>query len=176
MRREHTGFTLVEVIVALAIGAVVLVSARALLDGLASHARVTVRMMHTIDDQVNAERMARQIVGNAALAPGQAASFVGTPTEATFESWCPSARGTLEQCHVRLSLVSTGETPTVVLSPSTGQPVTLLSGRKAQLRYLADPADGGHWEDQWKSIQTPPLALAAGAGGHSLFLRIGERR
>ena len=61
MRRERGGFTLIELLVALAIGAVVLMSARALLDGLASHARATVRAMHDTDAEGNGERLARQL-------------------------------------------------------------------------------------------------------------------
>lgn len=176
MRHERAGFTLVELLVALAIGAVVLMSARTLLDGLASLARVTVRTMHSADERANAARMAQQLFGNAALAPGQTASFVGTPTEATFESWCPAVRGGLEPCQVTLSIESMGGESSVALTLSTGASITLLRGRQGRLRYLSDAADGGRWDDEWKAIQTPPLAVAVSAGGRTLFLRIGERR
>jgi prepilin-type N-terminal cleavage/methylation domain-containing protein len=176
MHDERAGFTLVELLVALSIGAVVLVSARTLLDGLASHTRVAVQAMHSADARANSERMAQQIFGNAALAPGQAASFAGTPTEATFESWCPSPRGGLEPCHVRLAIVNADGKPAVVLSMPEGQTMTLLRGRPARLRYLSSAADGGHWDDAWKAFQTPPLAVEATAGDRTLFFRIGERR
>ena len=176
MRRERAGFTLVEVLVALAIGAVVLVSARALLDGLASHARTTVRSMHDADSQGNGDRLARQVAGNLILIPDPAASFVGTTTESTFESWCPAARGGLERCRVRLALVQRPTEPGVVLSLSTGATIVLLRGANARLRYLSDAAEGGRWEDVWRQPHTPPLAVALSAGGRSLVLRIGERR
>jgi prepilin-type N-terminal cleavage/methylation domain-containing protein len=176
VRRERVGFTLIELLVALSIGAVVLVSARALLDGLAFHARTTVRAMHHADTEGNGERLARQLAGNLILAPDPAPSFVGTETETSFDSWCPSARGGLEQCHVRLALPSSVREPGVVLSLSTGATLTLLRGANARLRYLSDAADGGRWEDVWRQPQTPPLAVALSAGGRSLVLRIGERR
>jgi len=176
VRRERTGFTLIELLVALSIGAVVLVSARALLDGLASHARTTVRAMHAADTEGNGERLARQLAGNLILAPDPAPSFVGTAMESTFDSWCPAARGGLERCRVRLALAPRVREPAVVLSLSTGATIVLLRGANARLRYLLDAAEGGHWADVWRQPQTPPLAIALSAGGRSLVLRIGERR
>jgi prepilin-type N-terminal cleavage/methylation domain-containing protein len=176
MRRERAGFTLVELLVALSIGAAVLMSARALLDGLADHARSTVRAMHDTDAEANGERLARQLAGNLIIAPDLAPSFVGAETEASFDSWCPAARGGLERCGVRLALASSGKDLGVVLSLSTGATVVLLRGANANLRYLSDAADGGHWQEVWRQPQTPPLAVAATVGGRSLVLRIGERR
>ena len=176
MPRERVGFTLIELLVALSIGAVVLVSARALLDGLASHARTTVRAMHDSDTEGNGERLARQVTGNLILVPDPAPSFVGTATESTFDSWCPATRGGLERCRVRLTLASSAKEPGVVLSLSTGATVVLLRGANARLRYLLDAAEGGHWADVWRQPQTPPLAVSLSASGRSLVLRIGERR
>ena len=176
MRRERAGFTLVEVLVALSICAVVLVSARALLDGLATHAHATVRAMRRADATGNGERLARQLAGNLVLAPGNARSFEGSTTEASFESWCPAARGGLERCGVRLALVGGSEEAGIVVSLSTGARIPLVRGTNARLRYLSDPADGGRWDDVWRQPQTPPLAVAASAGGRTIMLRIGERR
>lgn len=176
MRRERAGFTLVELLVALSIGAVVLVSARALLDGLASHARTTVRAMHDADAQANAERLARQVAGNLVLARDPAPSFVGTVSEAVFESWCSAARGGLERCRVRIELSSDPNEPGILLSQTGGATIPLLRGTNARLRYLSDAADGGRWQDVWRMPQTPPLAISATAGGRSLVLRIGELR
>lgn len=176
MRRERAGFTLVEVLVALSIGAVVLVSARALLDGLASHTRTTVRAMHDADIEGNGERLARQVAGNLILATDPAPSFIGTEKEAMFDAWCPAPRGGLERCQIRLAVASSVKEPGVELSLSTGTKVELLHGANARLRYLSDAAEGGHWEEVWRQPQTPPLAVALSAGGRSLVLRIGERR
>ena len=176
MHRERVGFTLVEVLVALAIGAVVLVSARTLLDGLASHARTTVRAMHDADAESNGERLARQVAGNLILAPDPTPSFIGTEAESIFDAWCPAARGGLERCRVRLALSSNVKEPGIALSLSTGSTLTLLHGMNARLRYLSDAADGVRWEEVWRQPQTPPLAVALEAGGRSLVLRIGELR
>jgi prepilin-type N-terminal cleavage/methylation domain-containing protein len=176
MRHERGGFTLVEVLVALAIGAVVLVSARTLLDGLALHARTTVRAMHDADTESNGERLARQVAGNVILVADPVPSFIGTERESIFDAWCPATRGGLEHCRVRLAHSSDAKEPGITLSLSTGATLPLLHGANARLRYLSDATDGGHWEDLWRQPQTPPLAVALYAGARSLMLRIGERR
>jgi prepilin-type N-terminal cleavage/methylation domain-containing protein len=176
MRPERNGFTLVEVLVALAIGAVVLVSARTLIDGIASHARATVRAMHDSDVRSNGERLAQQLAANLILLPDPQPSFTGTEREAAFDAWCPAARGGLERCHVNLALSTNPRETGVELSLSTGAKLAFLPGANARIRYLSDAADGGHWDALWRQPQTPPLAVALSAGGRSLVLRIGERR
>jgi prepilin-type N-terminal cleavage/methylation domain-containing protein len=176
MRRDRGGFTLIELLVALAIGAGVLVGARGLLDGLGAEASTIARAMRASDARANAERTARQVAGNAALAPVGSPSFVGEPEQASFDSACPSPRGGLEPCHVQLAIEHRAEGAALTLSLSTGQSLTLLRGRSIGLRYLGDAGDGGQWTQSWSATQTPPLAIAAQAGSEALFLRIGERR
>lgn len=176
MRRERRGFTMIELLVALSIGAVVLSSARVLLDGIGAQAGVTARAMRTSDARANAERTARQVVGNIALAPNGRPTFAGTSDEARFDSWCPSARGGLEPCHVQLAVRHGRGERTVALSLSTGQSIVLGRGFPAHLRYLSDASSGGRWDPQWSATQTPPLAIAVTTGRDVLFLRVGERR
>jgi prepilin-type N-terminal cleavage/methylation domain-containing protein len=176
MRRDRGGFTLIELLVALAVGAAVLVGARGLLDGLGAEAGTIARAMRASDARANAERTARQVVGNVALAPVGSPTFVGGPEQASFDSACPSPRGGLEPCHVQLAVEHRAEGAVLTLTLSTGQSLTLLRGRSIGIRYLTDAAEGGQWAQQWSATQTPPLAVAASAGSEALFLRIGERR
>jgi prepilin-type N-terminal cleavage/methylation domain-containing protein len=175
MRADRGGFTLIELLVALSIGAVVLVGARTLLDGLGSHAMALVQAATTANAEANAERTMRQVVGNLALAPDLDPSFAGGTTDASFRSWCPSARGALEPCRVRLSVRETDATHQVVLSLSTGGEITVRRAAAAELRYLADAAGGGRWFARWDAGLTPPLAIGV-TGRDTLVLRIGERR
>jgi prepilin-type N-terminal cleavage/methylation domain-containing protein len=176
MRRDRGGFTLIELLVALAIGAAVLVGARGVLDGLGVQASTIARAMRASDARANAERTARQVAGNVALAPVGSPSFIGGPELASFDSTCPSQRGGLEPCHAQLAVEHRAGAVMLTLSLSTGQSLTLLRGRAIDLQYLTDAADGGHWSAQWSATQSPPLAIAASAGSDALFLRIGERR
>lgn len=177
MRADRSGFTLIEVLVALVIGAVVLASARALIDGLADQATATSHAARVADRRANAELMAREVVGNLSLAPVTASSFSGTPREALFASWCPSARGDLERCDVRLFVRDRGAVQDVVLDLSFGRQITLLeSASSVRLRYLSDASAGGVWQSLWSVGVNTPLAVGVLADGDTLLLRIGERR
>jgi prepilin-type N-terminal cleavage/methylation domain-containing protein len=171
MRADRAGFTLIELLVALSIGAVVLLGARTLLDGLAGHAGALVREAAEADADANTERSMRQVVGNLALAPGLEPSFTGDRGEARFDSWCPSARGGLEPCHVRLFVQDTK----VVLSRGADQELALERGAPAELRYLGDASGGGRWFARWDASLSPPLAIGV-IGRDTMLLRIGERR
>ena len=177
MRVDRAGFTLVEVLGALTIGAMVLAGARGLMEGLADHAAATVRAARASDAVANSERAARQIVGNVALAPRLEPSFTGTPTQADFASWCPSVFGGLEACGVHLLVVrSDTSAEEVVLALSTGTRLSIGHGATARLRYLADAGAGGRWYPRWDDVLTPPLAIGVLAGTDTMLLRIGERR
>jgi prepilin-type N-terminal cleavage/methylation domain-containing protein len=177
MRANRGGFTLIEVLVALVVGAIVLAGARALLDGLADHAAATVRASRAADGGANAELTVRSVVGNLALAPDTLPSFAGSAREATFASWCPSARGGLEPCDAHLVVRDRAGMQDVVLTLSSGWEVVLLrDARDTRLRYLAEASSGGLWQSQWSAGMTTPVAIGVVADGDTLLLRIGERR
>lgn len=176
MLRDRPGFTLVEVLVALVIGAMVLAGARGLMEGLADHAAATVRVARVGDSIANSERTVRQVVGNIALAPRLEPSFIGTPTQAGFASWCPSVFGGLEACSAHLLVVRSDTAAEVVLALSTGMRLSIGHGTTVRLRYLADAGAGGRWHARWDDVLTPPLAIGVLAGTDTMLFRIGERR
>jgi prepilin-type N-terminal cleavage/methylation domain-containing protein len=177
MRREdRTGFTLIEVLVALTIGAVVLLGARALLDGLSTSATAALHGARAADARANGEWIARQVIGNMALAPDTITSFAGSPREAVFSSWCPSTHGELEPCTVRL-FIRGSATADLVLSRSGGSDVTVLTGvTNARLRYLSRADNGGAWQSEWRTAIDTPLAIGVTTDRDTLLLRVGERR
>jgi hypothetical protein len=167
-----------EVLVALAIGGAVLAGARALLDGIADAASAMARHAHDADATANAERSARQVVGNLALADGLRADLMGTPTQAVFSSWCPAPRGGLEACHARLVVEPSqdGSNRCVMLELSTSGSVSIACGARASLRYLEDSASGGRWVSQWSAPVSLPYAIGVATDTSTLLLGIGDRR
>lgn len=174
MRANRAAFTLIELMVALVVGALVLLGARALLDGVGGIATATRRSANAADARANAELLVRQVVGNLALAPDTMSSFTGSAREATFTSWCPSPRGGLAPCGARL-LVQ-GDSADIVLFAG-GARVTLLHGvTGARLRYLGSAGDGGAWQARWSTSIVTPLAIGVESDHDTLLLAIGERR
>lgn len=176
MFANRRGFTLIEVLVALAIGGVVLTGCRLLLEGLADHASAIVRTAADLDASANAERAVRQIVENLALAPEPQPTFVGSASEAVFASWCPSAYGALEPCTVRLSVQAASAGVTVGMATPGGQKLVLRRVAGAELRYLANASSGGIWYTRWNDAISPPLAVGVFSTTDTLVMRIGERR
>lgn len=178
MHRERVGFTLIELLVALAIGATVLAGARSLLDGLADETSAVAHAGRDADARANAEWTARQVVGNLTVADGLRPDLVGNSTEATFKSWCPSARGGLAPCQVRLAVqpIAGSASSSVILELSTGDRVLLRRGARAWLSYLNDASSGGRWVPQWGTVGSVPLAISVTTDSSTLLFRIGERR
>ncbi len=160
MRRgSRPGFTLMEVLVALAVSAVVILGARALLDGLVLHAGRVAALARRADAEANADHLLRSTVALAGLTT-DSARFDGTPEGASFRSWCDEAGGWQEQCDVRLTAEHEGSEVRVVLALGGSARVEVAArGSAASFRYLASASDGGHWVERWERAITPPLAI-----------------
>ena len=170
------GFTLVEVLVALAIAGTVVVTARMLLEQLADDAERLVAHAATNDREANAERTLRELVLRLEVGTEDSRRFAGEERAARFTSWCDVPRGWQERCTVTLAIDTQGPEPVLVASLSTGE---LLVVRRdfstAALRYLGDAARGGTWFRSWGESITAPLAIGVVLDADTVILRIGER-
>lgn len=171
------GFTLVEVVVALAVGGLVVLGAAGLFLQLAGGADRVQALAWRADREANAERLLRDVVGRIEPSAGREPSLVGDRRSARFSSWCDVPPGWQERCAATLSVrrASNGRAYALLLELSTGESVELLDDRSpADLLYLTDPARGGTWLTEWRSVTTP-LALGIARDADTLILRIGER-
>lgn len=169
------GFTLLEVIVALAVGGMVTLGAAGLLVQLAADGERTVAASRAADAEANGERLLRALVGGLEPSPDETPAVVGTREEAAFTSWCDVPAGWQERCSVTLSFGPVEGGKTLVARLGAGEGLELRSGfREGSFLYLADPARGGTWLESWSGITTP-LALALLLDADTLVLRIGER-
>jgi prepilin-type N-terminal cleavage/methylation domain-containing protein len=173
---QPNGFTLVEVLVALAVSGAVLLAARELFGVVAMTADRVPAAARAADGRRNRERMLRDLLGRVEVGTDSSRTFSGDPAEARFTSWCPAAGGWLERCAVDLALLPSGDS--VVLEAGwAGRRFTILSGsRPARLLYLRGAANGGDWLPRWGAAAvSAPLAVLIIVGRDTLFLRIGER-
>jgi prepilin-type N-terminal cleavage/methylation domain-containing protein len=193
-RGASSGFTLVEIMVAIAIGGLVLLGARALLEALADEEGHVAREAAIHDARANGERLLRDLVGRMEVGTTKSGSFAGDPAEASFTSWCDAPAGWQERCRVTIAIEngsesdreSDGAGPALVARFPGGRRAVLRTGfRAGELRYLNSAASGGQWFRQWGEGITAPLAIGVllqressdveGFVVDTLIVRIGER-
>lgn len=176
LSRARAGFTIVEVLVALAIAATVVATARMLLEELAADGEALLIETMETDSRANAERSLRELVLRLEVGTSETRRFAGDEEAARFTSWCEVPRGWLERCTITLAIDRRGREPALVAALSTGEVLVLRRGfSAARLRYLGDAARGGAWFRSWGESITAPLAIGVILDADTLLLRIGER-
>jgi prepilin-type N-terminal cleavage/methylation domain-containing protein len=170
---ERGGFTLIEILVALALAAIVMIAARGLLDGLMGQAAAIVRAGQAADSLSGAEQSVRRTVGNLALPVGDTLAFEGDAGAARFVSWCAVPGGWLERCAVQLTARDSGG---VRMVQNSGEVTLLHAGRLPALCYLSSVRDGGTWVNRWRSATDAPLAIGIVNGSDTAVMRVGELR
>jgi prepilin-type N-terminal cleavage/methylation domain-containing protein len=178
-RARRAGFTLLEVLVALGLATLVVVSARALLDGLGDAAARIALAARAGDADANAERLLRALASRIEVGTLEAGSFGGTDRAAEFTSWCETPSGWQERCRVNLRVEARDGRPALVTRLSTGEVITIRGASSesvgASLRYLTDPAAGGVWIREWGTGLAAPVAIGVLLGPDTLIVRVGER-
>ena len=174
--RARAGFTIVELLVALAIAGTVVMTARMLLEELAADGDALLTEAMENDSRANAERSLRELVLRLEVGTSEERRFAGDERGARFTSWCDVPRGWLERCTVTLAIDRIGSEPAIVAALSTGEVLVLRRGfSTARLQYLGDAARGGTWFRSWGESITAPLAIGLVFEADTLLLRIGER-
>ena len=172
-------------IVAIAVGSLVVLGARAMLGIVADGGEATREAAVAADRAANAEAELRRLLQDLEVGTEQAMRFSGAPEEARFSSWCPVAGGWLERCRAVLAVEAGASGAALIVKLSTGdasgdERLELRSGLdRAELRYLSDASLGGRWFRVWGEGITAPLAvgLVVDSAGRAdtTILRIGER-
>jgi hypothetical protein len=177
--RARGGFAVLEVVVALAVGALVLLGARAMYAQLADDAGRIVDAASEADREANADALLRGLVGRAEVEP-RLRPFEGEAAGARFWTWCDTPAGWQERCRTTLGILSVDGAPLLALMADGGEVVPLRRDfHSGRLLYLRDASDGGAWARNWSSELSLPLAIGVvlerDAAADTLILRIGER-
>lgn len=172
---RRDAFTLVEVMVALTLGAAAVLAARMLLESLAAGAVRIERAAEADNRNANGERLLRSLVGQIEVGYQQS-TFSGDETSARFSTWCQSASGWLERCRVSLAIELEDNLPSLVATLGDRERVVLRRARSSLgLRYLVDVRDGGTWFVKWGDGFLTPRAIGVVADADTVVVRIGER-
>ena len=153
--RRTAGFTLVEVMVAVAISALVILAAHRIFTGVADGAKAVERARESLDRQANARRWLKATF--LSLEP----PFEGRRDRASFRSWQLSSGGWFEQLPTTLSLdgsrfVGTSGRTSLSLADSVGE---------LAFDYLLEPGADSKWVREWISPVSAPLAVRIRVAG-----------
>jgi prepilin-type N-terminal cleavage/methylation domain-containing protein len=175
-RRARSGFTLIEVMVALVLSAIVLLGARAMLGEVGDDTLRIAAQARKVDGDANGERTLRALVGNLELGAGDSTQFAGDPRRASFSSWCDIPAGWQERCAVSLIIERRADGDALVIHTSqSGALVVREHVRAGSLRYLSTVSSGGEWIRIWGAGITAPLAIGVILDADTLIVPIGER-
>jgi prepilin-type N-terminal cleavage/methylation domain-containing protein len=170
------GFTLLEVVVALAVGGVLLLGARRMLETVGDGAQGITEAAKAADREANGERLLRALLGRLEVGTDSTRTFSGEEQAARFTSWCDVPAGWQERCIVTLVVGAGPGGATLTASLSTGEVVVVRGGfHTGTLCYLSDAGAGGTWFRRWGTGITAPIAIGVVLDGDTLIVPIGER-
>jgi prepilin-type N-terminal cleavage/methylation domain-containing protein len=175
-RAGDAGFTLLEVIVALSLSALVLLGARMMLGRMADGADAIAISSANTDRAANEAALLRTLMGQVELPPDSTGGLQGDGRGARMSTWCEVPAGWQERCTATLGLLRVDHEQRLVLElPGQELHVIRRGIAHGQLIYLVSAASGGEWTDHWTSRVEVPLGIGIVLDSDTLLLRIGER-
>jgi prepilin-type N-terminal cleavage/methylation domain-containing protein len=173
---RRSGFTLVEVMVALLIGAMVVSAAGALVIILRDRADGIARSTALVDADANGENVLRELAANVTHDGDSMVAVTGTADSVTFRSWCETSEGWLGHCTVRLRFERKVQATLIAeMRGGYNGVLTLRDGfKRGHLVYLEERERRLHWVSSWTSRHTP-AALGAVIDRDTLLFPLGPR-
>jgi prepilin-type N-terminal cleavage/methylation domain-containing protein len=154
--RPRRGFTLVEVLVALVVTAVLALLSHQLAAAVGDHAARLRDARRALDRRSNAYGMLRSALLSLEVGLDSAPEFLGHADRVRFAAWVPAAEGWSERRTLALQLE--GDRWTASAPPD--EHVVLAGGiTEVRLDYLLEPGAGATWVRQWESAVSAPLAV-----------------
>ncbi len=170
------GFTLIEVVVALALAGLVTMLAERLYGGLLDGMGRAGEARERLDRWANGRRLLVQLVGSVEVGMVPGSSFDGRPQSLVATTWCPDRRGWLEPR--RASIGVQRGTVTVTGVADVG---VVIADRVASLGfdYLTTVGAESRWVRAFVSGVSAPLAvrvrIAYRSSADTLILIVGSR-
>jgi prepilin-type N-terminal cleavage/methylation domain-containing protein len=177
MTRRSRGFTLLELILALALVGAAMLGGVLLLDQLSDGASRIVAQSADTDRDANGARLLRRIVFEAHPSADTNRKFVGDERSSSLVSWCQVPGGWSEPCDVTLEIDDRGDSSAVTADLSLGGSFVLRrqAGRRAW-RYLDPSPRDTAWATHWSSGTTLPAAIALVSANDTVVLPVQVRR
>jgi prepilin-type N-terminal cleavage/methylation domain-containing protein len=185
-RMRTRAFTLVEVIVALVVGALVLQSATAITHAIREHSAALHLHVGSMEARRNATRELRTLLQQIDASANEADALLGDGVHVGFTTWCIAPQGWQERCHVSLAWepdstpiaqhrVRRGSRRLTLALRTRDRPELIIASnvQRGELRYLASATDGGEWYHTWTTPSVRPLAIALLIDRDTLIFSVG---
>jgi prepilin-type N-terminal cleavage/methylation domain-containing protein len=163
-------FTLIEVIVALAITGIILGGAAALVGAMLDTERGIRARTEAAVGASNGERLLVELAGNLLPSEGEEIALAGTRSSVAFRSRCVRGGGWSAACSVQVVL----QDQRIALQRSGEATIDLPIRDPRGFLYLAESAGGGTWVPAWES-SVPPKAIGLLASTDTIILPVGIR-
>lgn len=168
--RLRKGLTLLEILVAIVVVAIVLGIGHRVLSIVGDHA---IRHSHSQAPVTLFFTTLRNLALQIDLRSGSM-PLRGTEASAQFSSWCTAAAGWPRRCDAHLTLHQDKGRCRALLK-FDGDSVSLATADPCKLGYLIDAESGGHWALTWTDTERTPLAIQISLGSDTLLVRLGRR-
>jgi len=154
--RDQRGFTLIEVVVALTIGALVVLLTHELFGAVAERGRSLTVARTALDRSANAGRWLDATFLSLDVGTEGAGGFEGRPNHAAFTAWLLTPDGWFERRQVTLG-TEQGLLRAIV---TPGTSIALIdSVTDVQFDYLLEPGAESRWVREWVSPVSAPVAV-----------------
>lgn len=175
MRGDRSGFTLIELIVVIAMLGLILLGIRSMLHAMMdSEDRLSTRARDAERAGVG-ERQLRDVLGRVTMVSTGDANFSGDADEMRFRTWCESAYGWLERCELLLTRRRTARGSAIVASVDGTTLGSWLTAPDLELRYLDGALEAGRWLPGWGRAVDLPRAVGFVRPGDTLVVPVGAR-
>lgn len=180
MRRTRSrvprGFTLLEVVVALAIGAMAILLAAMMLQTTARLTDYLEQRVRTVEQDRIGELRLRRLIGQMTWSQPTEPAPDFTSEGMRFTTWCDVPAGWQERCSAELRLAADAAPEGMVARLSTGEDLRLLEQRSPTgFLYLFRTERGATWVVRWTDRYSLPGAVGVVTRTDTLIIRIGDR-
>ena len=153
--RLSGGFTLIEVLVGLAVASMLVLLAHGIFSAGVDGSQRLQSARHSLDREQGRHRLLTSAFLSLEIGSG-GAEFDGRPQQLSFSAWIPTADGWFERSGVTLT-VTDGR---LVAAMTPDPPIVLLDSlASGRFDYLLELGAGSRWVQEWVSPVSAPLAV-----------------